>query len=69
MTNGHNKFSQDLLKILLKAAENKIYGSVEVYFEAGKVTQITQRIIKKVTQQKDKKNIKQSDQQELQTSV
>ena len=28
--------------------ENNIYGSVEIFFEKGKVTQITQRIIKKV---------------------
>jgi hypothetical protein len=70
MTNGHNKFSQDLIKILLKAAENKIYGSVEVYFEGGKVTQITQRIIKKVTDQKGpKKELKQSNPQSLRPSV
>jgi len=43
-----NKFSSDLVKILIKAIESKIYGSVEVYFEAGKITQITQRIINKV---------------------
>lgn len=41
-------FSNDIVKILTKAVENKIYGSVEVYFEAGNITQITQRIINKV---------------------
>lgn len=40
--------SKDLLEILKKIREGKIYGSVEVFFEAGEVTQITQRIIKKV---------------------
>lgn len=44
-----DKFSADLVKILIKAIESKIYGSVEVYFEAGKITQITQRIINKVS--------------------
>lgn len=68
MTNGHPKFSRDLIKILLKAAENKIYGSVEVYFEAGKVTQITQRIINKVTPQ-EKKIIKEVKPQDIQPSV
>lgn len=48
MSNGDLQFSKDLIKILIKAAENKTYGSVEVYFEAGKITQITQRIINKV---------------------
>ena len=38
----------DIIKILAKVVENNIYGSVEIFFEKGKVTQITQRIIKKV---------------------
>lgn len=42
------RFSSDIIKIFSKAAEEKIYGSVEVYFEAGNITQITQRIINKV---------------------
>lgn len=40
--------SQDIAKILNKAADNKMYGSVEIYFENGAITQITQRIINKV---------------------
>lgn len=40
--------SPDLTQILTKAIGEKIYGSVEIYFEEGKITQITQRIIKKV---------------------
>ena len=38
----------DLIKILTNVVDNNIYGSVEIFFEKGKVTQITQRIIKKV---------------------
>lgn len=48
-------FSNDIIKILTKAVENKIYGSVEVYFEAGNITQITQRIINKVAHIKKQK--------------
>ena len=47
--NGREKFSKNLLRILDKAVDKKIYGSVEIYFEAGKITQVTQRIINKVT--------------------
>ena len=47
--NGKQKFSKNLLRILDKAVDRKIYGSVEIYFEAGKITQVTQRIINKVT--------------------
>lgn len=53
--NFQKSFSQDLLKIVSKAVNNKIYGSVEIYFEAGSITQITQRIINKIRQ--PKKNI------------
>lgn len=41
-------FSAHLIKIFKKAVDNKIYGSVEVYFESGRITQITQRIINKL---------------------
>lgn len=41
-------FSAELVEILSKAVSNKIYGSVEVYFENGTITQVTQRIIKKI---------------------
>lgn len=41
----------ELVKILTNVVENNIYGSVEIFFEKGKVTQITQRIIKKVHHQ------------------
>lgn len=44
--------SQELASILSKAVDNKIYGSVEIYFEDGEITQITQRIIKKVNRKK-----------------
>ena len=48
MTNGENKFSKQFLKIISKSVERRIYGSVEIYFEDGQITQITQRIINKV---------------------
>lgn len=41
-------FSNELIKILTKTVKNKIYGSVEIFFEAGNITQITQRIIRKI---------------------
>lgn len=50
-----------LLKILTEAVKNKIYGSVEIYFEEGKMTQVTQRIINKMhTHKKMKITIKAS---------
>lgn len=48
MTNGENKFSKQFLKIISKSVERRIYGSVEIYFEDGQITQITQRIINKI---------------------
>lgn len=44
--------SKELIQILTKASEGKIYGSVEIYFEQGQITQITQRIINKVQNQR-----------------
>lgn len=41
-------FPKELFKIIAKSVETGVYGSIEVYFEKGKVTQITQRIINKV---------------------
>lgn len=54
MANITKPASQHLTSILNKVAEDKIYGSVEVYFEAGQITQITQRIISKVTEKTDR---------------
>lgn len=48
----NNRFANGLLKILSKAMSKKMYGSVEFYFEKGKITQITQRIINKVYHKK-----------------
>lgn len=42
----------DLLNILDKAMDANMYGSVEVYLEDGQITQITQRIIKKIKRTK-----------------
>lgn len=42
------KTFKDLVRILLNISKNNIYGSVEVFFENGRITQITQRIISKI---------------------
>ncbi|OGY23965.1 MAG: hypothetical protein A2Y57_00635 [Candidatus Woykebacteria bacterium RBG_13_40_7b] len=39
--------SKELLDQIKDAISNKDYGSVEIYIEAGKVVQITERTIKK----------------------
>lgn len=38
----------DLLNILSKAMDSKVYGSIEIYLEGGQITQISQRVIKKI---------------------
>lgn len=43
-----NNPTTDLINILSKAMDAKVYGSVEVYLEDGQITQISQRIIKKI---------------------
>lgn len=42
------KVPEQLKKILKRAIKNKVYGSLEIYLENGKITQITQRIINKI---------------------
>ena len=42
----------DLLNILSKAMDGKVYGSIEVYLEDGQITQISQRVIKKIKTKK-----------------
>lgn len=54
MNDIHAEVNADLIAIINKIRDHKIYGSVEIYFEEGEVTQITQRIISKVP----KKNVK-----------
>lgn len=49
---NYSVVSKQILKIVNQAVTNKIYGSIEVYFEAGKVTQVTQRIISKIQKNK-----------------
>lgn len=56
MNNNDKQVSKDLMSILSKVVENKIYGSVEIYFEGGRITQITQRIINKVDDGKIKRS-------------
>lgn len=45
--------SEELVAILVDVVKNDIYGSVEIFFEKGKITQVTQRIIKKVNHPED----------------
>lgn len=47
--NGQKQISEKVIKLLEKIRLNKIYGSVEIYFEGGEITQVTQRIINKIT--------------------
>lgn len=44
----NNNPTTDLLNILSKAMDAKVYGSIEVYLEEGQITQISQRVIKKI---------------------
>ena len=53
--NNQKNVSNKLIKLLDKLIQNKIYGSIEVYFEAGEVTQVTQRIINKISRSNTKK--------------
>lgn len=52
-------FLKNLISLFKKAIENKTYGSIEIFFEAGKITQITERIINKI-QNKVERPIEQS---------
>ena len=48
MDSENNNPTTDLLNILSKAMDAKVYGSIEVYLEEGQITQISQRVIKKI---------------------
>lgn len=48
MNDNQKAVLDDLASILNKIKSNKVYGSVEIFFEEGEITQITQRIINKV---------------------
>ena len=54
-----SEFTRQFMKIVSQAFAKKMYGSIEVYFEAGRVTQVTQRIINKIHRkdQNKKENI------------
>lgn len=52
----NKNLSLNLQKFIAKAMEKKIYGSIEIYFEEGRVTQITQRIINKIHHPKKNAN-------------
>lgn len=47
---GSKSVPKDLITIITKVMANKIYGSVEIFFHAGKITQITERTINKLTE-------------------
>jgi len=49
LSDESKKVEEDILNILSKAEEAQMYGSIEIYIEGGNVTQITQRIIKKIS--------------------
>ncbi len=44
--------AKDLMNILGRAMDAKIYGSIEIFLEEGSITQITQRIINKISKPK-----------------
>jgi hypothetical protein len=44
-----NTIPDHLLEDIKQAISNKQFGSVEIYIEAGKIVQITERTIKKTT--------------------
>ncbi|KKQ10262.1 hypothetical protein A2858_04205 [Candidatus Daviesbacteria bacterium RIFCSPHIGHO2_01_FULL_36_37] len=46
--NSQKNVSNKLLKLLDRLMQKKTYGSIEIYFEAGEITQVTQRIINKI---------------------
>lgn len=48
MTKSNGILPERFYTIISKAMEDKSYGSIEIYLENGKVTQITQRIINKI---------------------
>ncbi len=50
--------SVQLVEILNTAVEKKVYGSVEIFFEEGKITQVTQRTIKKFSNKNKKTDLK-----------
>lgn len=55
MNDNHAEVNADLIDIINRIREHKIYGSVEIYFEEGEVTQVTQRIISKIQKKSVKK--------------
>jgi hypothetical protein len=46
---GKQYFPQDIITTINKVIENRTYGSIQIYFEDGTITQITQTTIKKVS--------------------
>lgn len=50
--------SSELLTAIAEAIEGKSYGSVEIYIQDSKVTQITERVIKKLDADSDVNPVK-----------
>lgn len=49
------KISSELLAEIKEAIKDKYYGSVEIYIQDNRVTQITERVIRKLGEVKSKK--------------
>ena len=47
--NNQDDIKKQVLDLLKRISEKRVYGSVEIFFEDGKITQVTQRIIKKIS--------------------
>lgn len=52
----NKNLSNNLQNFIAKAMEKKIYGSIEIFFEEGSITQVTQRIINKIHHPKKNTN-------------
>lgn len=50
-----NPISESLIEEIRLSLVGKEYGSVEIYIEAGRVVQITERIIKKTNNKTEQK--------------
>lgn len=50
------KISSKLLEEIVRSIEGKQYGSIEIFIENGKVTHITERVIRKYQQVTPAKN-------------
>lgn len=61
--------SNKLLEEISEAIRGKQYGSIEIYIEAGEVTQITERVIKKYRSNNPSKPVRTRDQKIIPTRL